>query len=261
MSGSVSGKSGNSSAASSILRNGYKREVIADGAGSIISHLTDEMMLDGASALGGMEELDELDCFGSKDQSETRVELKQNEFLQEDEVDQNNDGLDCFSQDEEVEHPDDEGMSTMRGAEPGGPNLSADEGDAAEMEIETFLSIASTFSAMKDATSKQDNGGPIPTDLDFLSRESFDNISHSCSTMTEDSTGTLNNREVECRDAIDCFPSEIEANKKVRFKIPEPEEEVEYSTTDNTRRGDVFYCLNSYADGLEASLDKICGCG
>jgi len=271
--------------------------------GSVVSHFTDEIV-NGNEEIDEMSELDGLDCFEShdndhQDPSEEGTTHHRGDYPR-------NDHAAAAADEEEGEddmmdndYPEDECSVQTRGVEPEGPNMSTEEDDdedealaaafREDIEIETFLSIASTFSAMANTTTvaKHHRGGggedqdgrdlpqskAVPCssgDDDDDDERMLSQCSSNKTTEEEEepmsTTSSLEQEEEDENeyDAIDCFPAEEEPGRAVRFHIDEEyDDELEYDTnvTDalslsgSGNRCCVFPCLDACIDGVGESID------
>ena len=135
-------------------------------------------------------------------------------------------------------------------AEPEGPNMSIDKDE--EAEIETFLSIASTFTAMNAAAQQH----MLQSELSNSEESSTSANSTKSQSRFVPMAKSKNDVLVE-KDAIDCFPAEEDDRHSVRFNVEG--EEFEYDdANDSSVRGELNICgyFDACIDGFGETIDN-----
>ena len=135
-------------------------------------------------------------------------------------------------------------------AEPEGPNMSID--DEEEAEIETFLSIASTFTAMNAATQQH------MLQSELSNSEESSTSANSTKSQSRFVPMAKSKNDVVEKDAIDCFPAEEDDRHSVRFNVEG--EEFEYDTANDSKggRGELNICgyVDACIDGFGETIDN-----
>mmetsp|Transcript_20195 Transcript_20195/g.43892 ORF Transcript_20195/g.43892 Transcript_20195/m.43892 type:complete len:809 (-) Transcript_20195:209-2635(-) len=164
------------------------------------------------------------------------------------------------------DYSQDETLDSKIGVDPDGPNMSMDdeeEEDKEDLEIETFLSIASTFGAMNSAASRSVTEDCIQSHVSNSAEGEDDRSSCSSNKTGDDRSLCSSNKTGETDDdGIDCFATEEEEGRAVRFNLSTIEFEYDNEKTASQGGGGsnnshccVYPCLDSCIDVVGESID------